>query len=471
MRKSHLSYGFLLSLLTTILLLQWWQLPAYPLPIWLFLGCLGLLGFLGFFTGWKQSSIDIAIVLGIGFALATVQRTTHITTSTSIESFDDGNNYRIHGFILDEPDVRPMETKFTVTVDALTLPSGQSIPVTGRILAVDHTGWPPHGYGDEVTVSGKIARPRKMEDFDYAAYLSLTNVYSIVEYAKVSTIAPGKAARGTRKIFAALYALKSRFESQINRIYPEPHASLLAGLLTGSRRGIPAHLTDDFRRTGLAHIIAISGSNVTIMLAVLSSLLFWLPLKWRFVPLTIGIVLFTLFVGASSSVVRAAIMGILGLIALQSGRQSQSRLLILWAAAVMLLWNPKLLWYDAGFQLSFLAVIGIAELGEPLGRILRKVPTTLGLRASLITTLAAQIATLPLTVWLFGQLSLIAPLSNLLVAPLIPYAMLLGFTGTVVGSISFQLGQLIAYVGWGFLELIIIVAKICAAMPYSAVRI
>jgi competence protein ComEC len=197
-------------------------------------------------------------------------------------------------------------------------------------------------------------------------------------------------------------------------------------------------------------------------------MLFWLPLKRRFPLLVLGIALFTIFVGASASVVRAAVMGVLGLCAMQTNRKADIRLLVLWTAFFMLLFNPKQLWFDAGFQLSFLAVIGLAELSNPISKLTKWLPETLGIRESMTATLAAQAATLPLSMLVFRQASLVAPFVNLLIAPLIPLAMLFGFAGTVIGIGWQALGLVPSYMAWGLLNVIIVVAQACSALPYAA---
>jgi len=136
----------------------------------------------------------------------------------------------------------------------------------------------------------------------------------------------------------------------------------------------------------------------------------------------------------------------------------------------MLIFRPAFIWDDAGFQLSFLAVIGIAGLGAPLKKLLNRMPESFGLRKALVATLAAQIATLPLTVFLFRQISLIAPFSNILVAPLIPAAMLLGFIGAILGAVYWPLGLAVSYPAWAFLEIIIKIATWSAAIPWAAIK-
>jgi competence protein ComEC len=189
------------------------------------------------------------------------------------------------------------------------------------------------------------------------------------------------------------------------------------------------------------------------------------------VPQVIIIILFTLLVGASASVVRAAIMGMLGLTALQLGRIADTRLAIVWTAMLMTAWKPEQLWWDAGFQLSFAAIIGVTEFGPRFKKTFTRIPETLGLRDSLAATLAAQLTTLPISMFTFGQVSLIAPLSNILAAPMVPIAMLFGFCGTMISLVYFPLGQLIGFGGYGAAQWIAGVAEILTQVPFASIKL
>ncbi len=475
MKASWLSYGFLVTFLVVLFALQWFEHTHYPPELWMTLLAVACTAtaLVVFKKSRPFGCIVLAITVGTSAALYSVQRTAHAASPNDIESFADERKYTIMGTIADAPDRRQMQTKLTIRAHTLVSPDGQRQEVHGQILATDRSGWPVLSYGDEVEVKGTLLKPGMIETFDYAAYLSLRDISAYMPRATVRRTAAFHERSSPRTLAERLlwniYATRDVFESRIARMQPEPHASLLTGLLTGSRGGMPQRLLDDFRVSGLSHVVAISGYNITMIITLVGGLLFWLPLQWRFLPLTLGVALFTIFVGASASVVRAAIMGILGLFALQTGRKNSIRLTILWTAFFMAALNPKQLWFDAGFQLSFLAVIGMAELSKPVGRLLRWAPETLAIRESLTATMAAQIATLPLIAALFKQVSFIAPLSNLLIAPLIPLAMLLGFVGTVAGWLWRPLGLLPSYAAWGFLQLIITIAHFAASVPYAAV--
>jgi len=405
--------------------------------------------------------------IGLLTALTCVARTTHITSPNTIDWYAQGEKVTIEGTIADEPDRRPLQTKYTIKTKSVTDKFGTKYNgIQGNVLITDQRQWPLFEYRDLVSVSGILEKPEPIETFQYDNYLSRFDIYSVMYRGSISS----ENTANTQHIKRHLYALKTSFESQINRLYPEPHASFMAGLLTGSRKGIPEGLMQDFTTTGLTHIIAISGYNISIIIVIIHSMLFWMPPKLRYGSAVTCIIIFTIFVGANAAVVRAAIMGILGLTALQVGRKTTALLSVLWTALFMVAWNPKILWYDAGFQLSFLAVIGLIEISPLLEKYMKRVPQTLAIRESLTMTIAAQIAATPFIISMFGTLSLIAPLTNIMVAPALPIAMLLGATGILISYVSMPFGLLISYGGWLTLEWIIAIAKIGAHIPGASLN-
>ena len=338
--------------------------------------------------------------------------------------------------------------------------------IRGNIL-ISLNKYPQYHYGDRVKIVGELKEPGEFDGFDYGNYLSRYGLYSVMYYPKIEVLESGQG----NMFWAVMNMAQNRFMDAINRLFPEPQASFEAGLLIGARKGIPDDLIIKFNITGLTHIIAISGYNITIIVVFFAWLFAGLPRKAGFV-ITIGaIILFTLFVGASPSVVRASIMGILGLLALNYGRQSSVHLTILWTAFFMILWNPKILWWDAGFQLSFAAVLGLVYVAPLFERFFDKLPKTFGLREALQMTLSAQVMALPIIVYNFGRLSLIAPIANLLVVFAIPPAMLFGFLAVILSFFSTVLGLIPAYIAWGILSYIIKVIELTAAVPYASVNI
>jgi len=258
------------------------------------------------------------------------------------------------------------------------------------------------------------------------------------------------------------HGLLSQANKSIEKILPEPQASFLAGLLFGLDKNIPKDLLEDFNKTGTRHIIALSGYNITIIASLIMGFLLWIGF-WRkhaFYIAIIAIIFFVLLTGASASVSRAAIMGILVLISQQVGRLSNPRNLLALAAFLMIFKEPTALLNNIGLQLSFAATIGIIYLSPYL----KKLPEILA------TTLSAQIAVAPIILFYFRQISLISPLANLLVLPIIPITMLAGFLATVIGVLFPLIGIFLAWPAWLFLSYEIKIIGLLAKVPFAGLN-
>ncbi|MBI1812750.1 ComEC family competence protein [Candidatus Peregrinibacteria bacterium] len=469
MSRSRLSTVFFFSFLTTVFALQWWQRSSYPPWLWILLFGVGLAGILALRKDrWRKGALLlIAVIIGCSIAFLTVAHAIQETHRSALPKLADLGTMTIHGRIVENPNTFPRRADYTVAVDRAQTASGRIIEAQGTLLVTDHNEWPPHAYGDDILAKGTVQRLADLQNPSYEHYLRAQGIDALMTAMNIRTIA---FVRGS-SVFASLYRLRSALEANIIRLYPEPHASLLEGLLIGDRNTIPQIVTDAFKTTGLTHILAISGYNITVILSVLGSLLFWMPLRWRFVPSILILIAFTLLVGAEASVVRACIMGILGLLAIQAERMQSARLTVLTTLFLMLAWNPLQLWYDAGFQLSFLALIGVMELQPILNDCLKKVPAFAGIRDVLIMTIAAQLIASPWIVFLFGQFSLIAPLANLLAAPVVPLAMLFGTVSVIAGMVSTILGQMIAAIGWVFLGWIVETPMLLSQIPMAALKL
>jgi len=238
-------------------------------------------------------------------------------------------------------------------------------------------------------------------------------------------------------ILSALYSLKRGVVQSAQRILPEPEASFLLGLLIGVKDGLPTELTESFRATGTTHILAVSGYNVTqlINVGVLLLALLLVPRRKSAAAMAVGVIIFACVVGGDASVIRAAIMGCVGILAALYERRYSGVRALLAAAALMLVINPLVLKHDVGFQLSFAAVWGLHALAPGL---LRLFPS--GWRNALTRTLtetgAATLATMPIILHSFGRLPAVGLLANLLILPLIPWAMLFGALAAAVGLVS-----------------------------------
>jgi len=386
-----------------------------------------------------------------------------IVDENSIHFYQNEEIFReIEGEIVENPDRRREKANYILQAEKILINNGWR-KVKGRILfSMDL--YPEFEYGDKVKVKGRLVEPMEFETFSYKNYLSLSKVYSVMYRPRVTLISQNNG----NAFFAWLFSMKKNFEEQLNKLMPEPMASFEAGLLTGSRKGIPEDLMQNFNLTGLTHIIAISGYNISLIIVLISSLFKSVARNVKIPIIMLIIVVFTLFVGASAAVVRASIMGVIAVMALWFGRQSQIINALLMSAFVMVLWSPLTLIYDVGFQLSFLATLGLILTGNHLEKIFRFLPDHFGLREAFAMTFSAQIFALPVIMINFKRLSLISPVANVMVVPFIPFAMLFGFIGVVSSYFMFDLGFILMLPAWLALKYIVKTTEILANLPFAS---
>ncbi len=163
-----------------------------------------------------------------------------------------------------------------------------------------------------------------------------------------------------------LFKIKKSFLNQIKKILPKEEASFLGGLLLGAKEDMGKKLLEDFRRTGVIHIVVLSGFNLTIVADFFMKIFMLLGLAGASFFSAISIIFFAIMTGASATIVRAAIMALLVILARVSGRTSVTIRALFLAGFIMLLFNPMLLVFDPSFQLSFLATLGLLQLSPKI---------------------------------------------------------------------------------------------------------
>jgi competence protein ComEC len=266
-----------------------------------------------------------------------------------------------------------------------------------------------------------------------------------------------------------LESLRQKFIAGMHSALPEPLASFALGLLLGTRALIPKPLQEQLTLVGLAHVVAVSGYNLTIITESLRK-----PLgRWsRRLGLWLMLLLILVFVvlsGGSASIVRAAIVSTLSLLAGFYGRRIKPWFLICLAAAITVAYQPSYLWADLGWRLSFAAFFGILVVAPILERRLTNKPTWL---SSLVSqTLSAQLLTAPIIATSFGTFSVIAPLANLLVMPLIPLAMLLAVIAGLAGMLVPALAGWLAWPTVMLLDLILQLVHQLAQVPWAQITL
>jgi competence protein ComEC len=315
------------------------------------------------------------------------------------------------------------------------------------------------------------------EDFDYRDYLAQRNIYSLMGYAEVKWLSGGDGATWKR----TLLDFKGRAQATIARILPEPEASLLTGILLGVESGIPRELNDDFKATGASHVIAISGFNISIITALLMATLGRVVRnRWLAAGIAIlGVVTYTILVGADAAVVRAAAMGIITVIGVAVQRPGLALNSLAVAALVMTLLNPFTLW-DVGFQLSVAATFGLILYAQRFEVATQKLlerklsaeraQQIVGwISEALLLTLAAQITTTPLILWHFGRLSVVSLLTNALILPVQSLVMFFGGVATLVGLLAEPLGRVLGWGAYLWLTWTIRVVEWTAGFPLASV--
>jgi competence protein ComEC len=277
------------------------------------------------------------------------------------------------------------------------------------------------------------------DDFLYAEYMETKNIYfsSYVSAFQHHVYHP------PNKLIRTIWNIRQQGLDIIYTLYPKEEAIFLWGILIGARESLPEELKTNFNNSGLTHFIAVSGFNITILIIFLAMITRYLPTPVQVTCVIGSIVLFTLLVWDSAPVVRASVMWWLGYLCLSMWRNSNITSLILTTAVIMIIYNPSSINHDVSLHLSFLAVIGIILLQEWYTRIFSWAPKTLALQEALVLTFAALTTTLPIMLVNFWQVSVLSPISNILVTWTIPLAMLWGFL-SVVGFI------LSPFIGWGF---------------------
>ncbi len=313
-------------------------------------------------------------------------------------------------------------------------------------IKVSGFGAPMVYRGDRVKVEGKLY-PMRGSNQARIAYAKLTRVGADSSW---------------------INSLTRKFGAGVRNALPEPASSLGLGILIGQRNGLPKEITEQLTIVGLVHIVAVSGYNVTILSRAVARLR--LGSKYQRLMLSLFLIsLFVLVTGFSASIVRAAIVAGLSLIAWYFGRRISGVTLIAFTAALTGLVKPFYVWSDLGWYLSFLAFFGVLVVAPLLAsRLFSRPPRVLAM--ILIETLCAEIMTLPLIIMTFTQVSLIGLLANLLVVPLVPIAMLLSAVAGLAGAAIPEYAGWFAWPANLLLTYMLDLVRLLAEVPFASLR-
>jgi len=377
------------------------------------------------------------------------------------------------GVVIDEPDIRENHTKLIVRLEKIIGEEAEQSLRTKALLVVE--SYPEFSYGDRIHSAGVLKKPQNFssdedttgQSFDYISYLAKDGIFYQMFYPELELLAhnDGNPVRGF------LFSFKQRLLTNASLILPEPHASLLGGIILGAKRSLGETLLDDFRTTGIIHIVVLSGYNITIVAEAIGRVASFLPRAVGLGLSVSAIVAFTLMVGAGATIVRAALMALLVLLARATGRLYEIRRALFIVGFFMILWNPKILVFDPSFQLSFMATVGLLYVAPIIERFLGFIPTKLQLREFATATVATQIFVLPLLLSMTGTLSVVSVFVNLLILPIVPLTMLFGFAAMLAGFTYHILSLPFAHVSYILLEYGLLVVDIFASFPLASLTI
>ncbi len=383
-----------------------------------------------------------------------------------------GEKVLLTGLVSDEPDVRETGVHLTITLDHADTP-GAPQAVFGKLL-LSVPRYPEYHYGDVLELSGKLSLPKTFTEddgrvFDYPSYLRSKGIRYQMAFATVKRRDEGRG----NIIVATLFHIKEKFIVALGSVLPEPHHALMGGLLLGGKQSLGTEWTDRFRAAGIIHIVVLSGYNMTVIATSLVKFFRFFGFFGSLAVGALGIILFAIMTGGGATVLRAMLMALLALVARASGRTSDMGRALLLAGACMVLQNPSILAFDPSFQLSFLASLGLVFVVPFIERwklmhLFQQWPT---IHEILVSTLGTQIAVLPLLLHQTGMLSLVALPANLLVLPLIPITMFLGFIAGLVALVSSGAGFFFALPSYCALSWILGVADVASRIPFAVLHV
>jgi competence protein ComEC len=371
------------------------------------------------------------------------------------------------GKISNEIDKRVDHTKLILQSEAVFVNDAWQ-GVSGLVL-VKASLFPEYQYGDSLEIECKMVATAKINDFAYDDYLSRYEIYSLCYSPRIILIDH----LDGFNIRAFIFDIKDKIHHKIQSNILEPESSILSAMLLARRRGIPADIIDNFSRAGVSHLLAISGMHIAIISLLIARFLsvFYLPKKISYPGTLLILFVYIVMIGFPASAVRAGIMGSIVLIAEYFGRINKSYFALLLVAVVTLIINPKLIVFDIGWQLSFLAVLSLILFSDDIAGLTKKWPKFSGATAILQTTFAAQVLTLPWLAYKFGQISLVFPIANVLLLPTLPFIMSMSIIALISSFLSQSLSAPLFWILWNILNKQVEIVQWLGSLSLSAMQI
>ncbi len=382
-------------------------------------------------------------------------------------------NQNISGkaLITDEPDRRDTTIRLTAKVKSIKGEGGQiNIKNGGVIFVTDLNSI--ISYGDEVSFSGKLL---PIEDFQtdsdrifhYQKFMERSGIYYDLYNPKLTVISRDNGFY----LRAWLFNLKENFLKQLSSVIPRPEVLLLGGLLLGTKHSLGNDLLADFQKTGVIHMVVISGYNITVVVEAMSAVFSFLPFLARIFSSSVGVILFVLMTGFSSASLRAGIMVLIALLGKAVSRKYDVVRAIVISAFILTILSPLVIVYDPSFQLSFLASLALIFVSPIIENYFKFVPEFLKLQETVIATISVMIFVLPLLIYMNGVVSFLSIFVNILVLFPVPYVMFLGFITGVISFVFPFLAIPTGFISYLILHYIIFVVETAAHLKWAAATV
>ncbi len=409
--------------------------------------------------------VTALVLIGFSLGVARLHSSEQRALDSELAVFTNARVSAV-GTIAADPDFRERSLHLFVDVEEVN-----GTPAAGRVLVLTEP-FGAFGYGDRVRFSGVLARPEVFATesgrvFNYPMYLAKDGIRYQVQFTEVEKIG----GVGGHIVLRVLLSFKHALLGNIQAVIPDPEASLMGGLLLGAKQSLGETLMDAFRRTGIVHIVVLSGYNITIVADAVTRIVSFLPLVARFACGALAIVAFALMTGASATVVRASVMALLVLVARATGRTYDVSRALAAAGFLMLLENPYILAFDPSFQLSFLATIGLIYVGTAVEQWFIRAPTVFKIREVLVSTVSTQLFVLPAILYMVGAVSLVALPVNLLILVTVPFTMLMGAFVAFAGFVHTTFSLPFAFVGYALLAYQLKIVELFSAFPFASVTV
>ncbi len=375
--------------------------------------------------------------------------------------------YGLIGTIIREPEIGKFKSKLILRAEMILF-SGERRKVTGKVWVSTKYSWSPiktPHYGDRVRIeNANLSRPSppgNPGEFDFRNWLANQKIYTKVRVkpSDLKKIGEGK----INPLLKYSYFLKGKIEKIIEKIIAaEPESSIVKAMTLG-KRDLPYFIKEPFLKTGIFHVLVVSGLHVGFVILFVTLFTPFLPLRWKEIFTILAIIFYCLITGARPPVLRASLMAIIYFSGRLFNRESYSYIAIGLAAFILLLFNPNQL-FAPGFQLSFIITLGILSFCPLLMKKLPKFP--LFLKGLIAVPIAAQLTAFPLIAFHFHYFSPLSPLTNILLIPLAGLNVGLSFLAILFSSLSINLGMIFGAALYLFTAILFKLTKVFAQFPF-----